>query len=240
MKYVIIGSSGGLGSFLYQELRTPSSSTIGVDICPSQTVDILLQPNFDHLLSDIQRFLNTSYDPVTFIFSVAQPDRLRSFTRPSDLALELETILVRPINLLLFIATFLQDYCPNARNLCHLITIGSVLSDRFSRAETPLYGASKAAIRSLVRDLSISLMNYNVCVNTISPALLFRDQSSKNNLLKQLSTTGLPFRPTPYVDIANTIKFLTHGNLSSLRGQNIVLDYGLEHMESFDLLRNLS
>lgn len=238
MMYVIVGSGGGLGSYLYNYFDSRGYRTVGLDILDSPYVDILLNDDFSNLDLELRNLLSSLSEPITFIYSIADPNRSRSFQNPIDLTYQLQVALVKPLSLFLSIASFLQHYSPKASSLCHLISIGSVLSDRSSRAETPLYGATKAAINSLVRDLSIYLMKYNVSVNSISPALLYRDQASQNNLQSQLSCTGLPFEPTSYLDLAKTIQFISESCLKSLRGKNIILDHGLEDIESFDLLRN--
>ena len=238
MIYIIVGSGGGLGSYLYSYFESRSFQTIGLDISDSPFVDLLLDEDFSNLDLDLRKLLSSTSEPISFIYSIADPNRSRSFQNPIDLTYQLQAALVKPLSLFLSIASFLQHYSPKTSSLCHLVSIGSVLSDRFSRAETPLYGATKAAINSLVRDLSIYLMEYNVSVNSISPALLYRDQESQSNLQSQLSCTRLPFQPTSYLDIAKTIQFISKNCVKSLRGKNIILDHGLEDVESFDLLRH--
>ena len=162
MIYVIVGSGGGLGSYLYNYFQSRSSRVIGLDISDSESVDLILNDDFSNLNLGLNNLLQLPPEPIAFIYSIANSNRPRSFQNPIELTSQLQSTLVNPLTLFLAIASFLQQYSPNISSLCHLISIGSVLSDHFTRAETPLYGATKAAINSLVRDLSIYLMKYNV------------------------------------------------------------------------------
>lgn len=70
----------------------------------------------------------------------------------------------------------------------------------------------------------------------ISPALLFRNQSSKEYINKTLSKCKVLCEPTSYDDIYKLILFISTSGIRSLRGKDIVLDFGLESIDGFDLL----
>ena len=112
----------------------------------------------------------------------------------------------------------------------NLISIGSVLSNKVSLVESPLYSASKAASLSLINYLSIKLRPKKIYCNTISPGLMARNEKSKNSW--KIGSIGLKnIGITNYEDIYQTINYISNTNLNSLRGKNIVLDDGLGDIE---------
>ena len=60
-----------------------------------------------------------------------------------------------------------------------------------------------------------------------------RSIESQEFLDKHLSSIDPNLEVTPYSDIIKTIKFLTLEDVNSLKGKNIILDYGLEDLEVF-------
>ena len=240
MNYIIIGSAGGLGSYLFNCFYNESSKVYGIDIVEGATVNTVLDL---HSEDSFNMVLKTNFKdmdgPCTIIVSVANRDRARSDESLSLLEEDLSQNLITNPKFLIQSAKFLQSYAPQFSNESHLINIGSVLSMRYSTAESPVYGASKAATKSLVRDLSVSLIKDNICVNSISPALLYRDSSSFAHLKNILDTHKSGCSPTSYQDIYLLIKFIAESGIKSLRGKDLILDYGLEDIEGFDLLRTI-
>ena len=235
MKFIVIGASGGLGSSLVISLRTSGYKVFGIDINSSPTVDIVLSSSFN-LIEAINTCKETSEGPYTFVISIAQKNRHKGITGYLENLHDFSTILSFNSIPILQVASCLQDVAILYPEQSHIINIGSVLSDFYSTFESPSYGASKAAAKSLVRDLSLVLAEKNICINSISPALLSRNQASKEFINKTLAKCKVLCEPTSYDDIYKLVIFISTSGIRSLRGKDIVLDFGLESIDGFDLL----
>jgi len=94
-------------------------------------------------------------------------------------------------------------------------------------------GASKAALESLVRYLSVELATYNISVNAISPGIVetdalkhFQVLTDKHVIERARSATPAGRLVTPQ-DIAGLAFFLCTQEATMIRGQVIVMDGGL-------------
>ena len=94
------------------------------------------------------------------------------------------------------------------------------------------YGASKAALIHLTKNLSIDFLkdkNRDIKVNCVSPSYIIND--SNESLLKSFKGDQL-LKKIPYKkfvqisDVTNVILFLMSDKSDAIRGQNIVVDYG--------------
>lgn len=235
MNFIIIGSAGGLGSYLFNSLNKLHHSIVGLDIIPADTVTKVLDTT-KLTKESITESLCLFNGPCAIIISIAPRSRSKGIANCSSIKSDSSDYLCANSDLLIDVADCLQNFSSQFNNESHIINIGSVLSNRFSCAENPAYGASKAATNSLVRDLALLLSEKNICVNSISPALLYRNEESLAFLEKQLSRYKIKCKPTPYSDVLKLIEFITLSGIDSLRGKDIVLDYGLESIEAFDLL----
>jgi NAD(P)-dependent dehydrogenase (short-subunit alcohol dehydrogenase family) len=237
MNFIILGSAGGLGSFLLRYLRKNFYNSFGMDLVSSPEVDFKLdQNNSQSLRGALINCFSSCDGPWTVVISIAAPQRAKGISDCATIKHNIADFM--PVNslILLDVIDCIQHFAQNASEESHVINIGSVLSDRFSTAETPAYGASKAAVKSLIRDLSILHSSNNLCINSISPALLYRNDKSHEFIMERLSHYSLPLEATDYSDIAKLIVFLACSGIKSLRGKDIVLDYGLESVDGFDLL----
>lgn len=235
MKFIIIGSGGGLGSYLYQNLLTANYEVIGLDISDGKSVTHKII-NSDSLPRLITNCLSTLNSPTAIIVTIAAKERIKKRSDCESTKEEILKHLITTPRTLLDAATCLSEISSNYHESSHIVNIGSVLSERFSTNENPAYGASKAACKSLVRDLSLMLSQKNIIVNSISPALLYRNEQSLEFLLERLQRHPSKCRPTSYSDVYKLVHFICCSGIQSLRGQDLVLDHGLESIESFDLL----
>ena len=235
MNFIIIGSGGGLGSYLYQNFLTANYKVFGLDIADGKCVTHKIIDS-ESLPTQINNCLSTLNGPSSIIITIAPKERLKNHADCESTRIEILKHLNTTPRILLDSASCLSKISLNYHDSSHIINIGSVLSERYSTTESPAYGASKAACRSLVRDLSLILSQKNIIVNSISPALLYRNEESLKFLLERLQKHPSKCKPTSYSDVYKLVHFICCSGIQSLRGQDIVLDHGLESIESFDLL----
>lgn len=103
----------------------------------------------------------------------------------------------------------------------------NIASTRYLMSEpnSEAYAASKGGIVSLTHALAISLSQYNITANCISPGWI------ETGDYTQLSATDHKQHPSGRVgvpqDIAHTCLYLCHPNNNFVNGQNIVVDGGM-------------
>ncbi len=90
------------------------------------------------------------------------------------------------------------------------------------------YNASKGGIKSLTYSLALSLREYNITVNCLSPGWIHTGDPS------DISTASHTAHPSRRVgaprDIMHTIAFLTQPESEFINGEDILIDGGLSHM----------
>jgi len=238
VRFLVVGAAGGLGSFLSRKLRDCGHEVHGIDVIDGPTVDSVVPMTqsiscFCDIISDLFTRYKT---PWSVIISIAVRGRSRSSTSYEIIHEDIQELICLNSLLMIKTAECLSRSSRSFDEESHIINIGSVLSDKYSSKESPFYGASKAAAKSLVRDLAAISLKDNICINSISPALLFRNSLSLDYLKKHLNKYSSYISPTAYVDIYKLIEFISLSGIKSLRGKDIVLDYGLEDIEGFDLI----
>mgnify|MGYP003956538335 CR=1 FL=1 len=243
MIFIILGSSGGLGSYIINTLRAEGKCIYGLDLMPSQTTtDVVDFANIENLKSCINSIVSSNVGPFCCVYAAIPSNRTRGQAKLLEYLQESNSMISLQFNTLLVLADALVSYsnsqADSNSNNCksHLINIGSVLSTRVSFAESPVYGSAKAAAHELIRYLSVSLASYNINCNSISPALMARNETSRNYLVNKLAAAGKSACITSYKEVLSVIKAIANNDLSSMRGHNIILDHGLEHFEAFHMI----
>jgi len=241
LNYIVVGSAGGLGSFLWSEFKKAGYNVFGIDVLHAPTVDSIIPPtqNVIAFSTAISILFDSHEGPWTIVISIAMRNRSKccSYEFIQD---NISEVLSLNSELLAQTARCLSRVSTRFAEQSHIINIGSVLCERFSSKESPIYGASKAAAKSLVRDLAAISLKDNICINSISPALLFRNEMSFEYLNKYLLKYSEYIQPTSYEDIYKLIKFISLSGVRSLRGKDIILDFGLEDIEGFDIMSRLN
>jgi len=110
----------------------------------------------------------------------------------------------------------------------------NIASTRYLMSEpgSEAYAASKGGIVSLTHALAISLAEYNITVNCISPGWI---ETGDYNLLKPSDHKQHPSgRVGVSRDIARTCLFLSNPDNNFINGQNIVIDGGMTKKMIFE------
>ncbi len=91
-------------------------------------------------------------------------------------------------------------------------------------------GASKAALESLVRSLSLELAPAGICVNTVSAGVVDTDAlkhfPNREQLLDEYQARSLSDRPLTPQDVADVIYLLCLPEAQMIKGQTIFVDAG--------------
>ncbi|CAC9975442.1 SDR family oxidoreductase [Flavobacterium panici] len=119
-------------------------------------------------------------------------------------------------------------YLKNSKN-ASVINLGSVAGMVDVKSGAP-YGASKAAVLQLARNLAPEWAEYNIRVNTVSPwytdtplaAPVLNDPEKLSHVLSR-TPLGRVAQPS---EIANAVAFLAMDKASYITGQNIIVDGG--------------
>ena len=115
----------------------------------------------------------------------------------------------------------------NAKNLKSAVMVSSNISERGAKAFS-VYGASKAALDGLVRNLAVELAP-NVRVNAVCPGGMRSRMTEKifaDGALIQNAEEKYPSGFGNFMDIVPAVEFLLSENARWLTGQSIVIDGG--------------
>jgi 3-oxoacyl-[acyl-carrier protein] reductase len=108
-----------------------------------------------------------------------------------------------------------------------IVNVGSIWID-FAKPGRSAYSASKNALHSLTKAITVEYGAFNILANTISPGFIMTDMTIQNNTEQDLSEIRkkIPVGRLGYTsDISDLVYFLTVQN-SYISGQNIVIDGG--------------
>lgn len=115
----------------------------------------------------------------------------------------------------------------NGRNLKSAVMISSNISERGAKAFS-VYGASKAALDGLVRNLAVELAP-NVRVNAVCPGGMRSRMTEEMFADEELTRNAEGKYPSgfgKFMDIVPAVEFLLSDNARWLTGQSIVIDGG--------------
>lgn len=113
------------------------------------------------------------------------------------------------------------------RGYGRIVNVGSIWID-FAKNKRHAYSASKSALHTLTKTLTVEYSKYNILTNTVSPGFIDTKLTHKNNTVEEIKNlltkvpTGRLGKPD---EIANLIYYLTIHN-DFITGQNIRIDGG--------------
>ena len=132
-----------------------------------------------------------------------------------------------------------QRALPYLRDGASIILVGSADGDKQGRVFTSIYSASKAAVRSLARSLSVELLPRRIRVNVMSPGMtdtpiITREGGVGGATPEQIAeviTRTIPMRrrATPQ-EIAKAMLFLASDDSSYCVGSELMADGGLTQL----------
>jgi NAD(P)-dependent dehydrogenase (short-subunit alcohol dehydrogenase family) len=132
-----------------------------------------------------------------------------------------------------------QKALPHLRDGASVILTGSADSDKLGRIGTSMYSASKAAVRSLARSMSVEFLPRRIRVNVLSPGMTETPIITRSGGLPGLTpaelaakiTSGIPMRRrgTPE-EMAKAALFLASDDSTYCLGSELVADGGLSQL----------
>jgi NAD(P)-dependent dehydrogenase (short-subunit alcohol dehydrogenase family) len=132
-----------------------------------------------------------------------------------------------------------QKALPYLRDGASVILVGSADADKQGRAGTSIYTASKAAVRSLARSMSVELLSRRIRVNVLSPGMtdtpiITREggpPGATPEQIAQVITKLIPVkrRGTPE-EMAKAMLFLASDDSSYCIGSELLVDGGLTQL----------
>jgi NAD(P)-dependent dehydrogenase (short-subunit alcohol dehydrogenase family) len=132
-----------------------------------------------------------------------------------------------------------QKALPYLRDGASVILVGSCDGDKQGRVGTSIYTASKAAVRSLARSLSVELLSRRIRVNVLSPGMtdtpiITREggpAGAKPEEIAAIITKAIPLRRrgTPE-EMAKAMLFLASDDSSYCLGSELLVDGGLTQL----------
>ena len=205
MNVLVTGGSGGIGSLLVKKFRD-----MGHDVyAPSRnelnllTTCVLSKPVFDIVIN------NAGINPLKEVTDVMDHDVMQiNYFSPLQIIQQCLPYMIS------------QKYG-------RILNVGSVWVT-LSKRKRSAYSASKAALDSLSRSLSVEYAQYNILSNTLSPGFIATQLTYTNNSPEEIKKiesdipTGRLGTPEEITELAY---FLTVNN-TYITGQNIVIDGG--------------
>jgi enoyl-[acyl-carrier protein] reductase III len=129
----------------------------------------------------------------------------------------------------LALVQLVQEAKPLMREGSRVLALSSLGAAR-AIPDYAFIGASKAALESLVRSLSLELAPSGISVNTISAGVVDTDAlrhfENREQLLQESEARSLLGRQLSATDVANAVYLLCLPEAEAIRGQTIVVDAG--------------
>ncbi len=203
-------------------LVTGGSRGIGKEICNkfSKEGHEVIAPSREEL--DLSKDITIKFEKIDIIINNAGVNFPQSI---SDLSNEEEIMKINYFSPLKII----QQCLPYMQNQFYgrIVNVGSIWID-YAKPGRSAYSASKNALHSLTKAITVEYGAYNIIANTVSPGFIMTDMTIQNNTEQDLSEIRkkIPAGRLGYTsDVSELVYFLTVQN-SYISGQNIVIDGG--------------
>jgi 3-oxoacyl-[acyl-carrier protein] reductase len=205
MNVLITGASRGIGKSISKiftdnnhQVYAPTRSELDLTRRP-----VLRETNFDIIIN------NAGINPLNSIDEIADNDVMQvNYLSPLEIIQQCLPHMIK------------QKYG-------RIINIGSIWIE-IAKSKRLAYSASKSALHSLTKALTVEHGHTNILANTVSPgfigtSLTFENNSEEeiNNLIQKVPIGRLGYPE----EIANIVYYLTVNN-NFITGQNIIIDGG--------------
>jgi NAD(P)-dependent dehydrogenase (short-subunit alcohol dehydrogenase family) len=206
-----------------------TAETLGGDVLPIQ-VDVRNLADLDRLFEQTAK----RFDKIDVLVANAG---IAKFAQVDVLSEELFDELCGTLFKGVFFTV--QKALPHMRDGASIILVGSADGDKQGRIGTSIYTASKAAVRSLARSLSVELLPRNIRVNVLSPGMTETPIITREGGLPGVRpediaavitrTIPLRRRGTPE-EMAKAMLFLASDDSTYCLGSELLADGGLTQL----------
>lgn len=224
-KVLVTGGSKGIGEAIGKAFQAEGHFVIVADIVESSYADYFYKVDFS-MIDEVELLMKEVFERFEDIdmlinnVGVGQQSTLLE-TKTEDFLKVINTNLTS-----VFITSreFAKNREESKERYGRIINIGSTRY-LMSEKNTESYSASKGGILSITHALAISLSDYNITVNCISPGWIenynYNDLTEEDHLQHPSGRVGKP------EDIARACLFLSQEDNDFINGQNIVIDGGM-------------
>ncbi|AOY74523.1 SDR family NAD(P)-dependent oxidoreductase [Clostridium formicaceticum] len=224
-KVLVTGGSKGIGEAIGKAYQAEGCYVIVADIVKSNYGDYFYEVNFAEV-KEVELLMKKVFEKFQDIDIVVNnvgigQNRNLLETKTEDFLRVLNTNLTS-----VFITSreFAKHRQENKEKYGRIINIAST-RHLMSEKNTESYSASKGGIVSITHALAISLSDYNITVNCISPGWIenhhYEDLSEEDHNQHPSKRVGKP------EDIARACLFLSNEENDFITGENIVIDGGM-------------
>ena len=220
---LIFGSSGTIGSSIYQEILSSGNYNIFTAGKSNNT------ESKNHIYTDYDsEKINDSFLNLPELEVIIWAQGLNCSDKIYDFK-------YKDLNSLFNSNVFFIAACINnlislkkIKNGARLLIVSSIWQIE-SRKNKFSYTLSKSALQGLIKSSAIDLGEKNIIINAVLPGVIdspmTRENLSEEQLNEVIKQTALTRLPKPK-DIANAARFLISENNQSITGQSIIIDCG--------------
>lgn len=230
---VITGASGGIGQVVCQRVREEGATITAIDLRGDSSEPLWQELEADFLPLDVSSSKEeieaalADLGPVHGLANVAGVDQAVNFGEFD----EAEWARVMHINARgpLFIAQALHSRMQPGASIVNTITMDAMIVLKTTRNASVLYGATKAAMAMLTREMASQLGDDQIRVNGVAPGLTLTPVTvqmpdDRRDWIVERTAIGRIGQP---IDIANAITFLLSDAASFVTGQILPVEGGL-------------
>lgn len=234
---VVTGARGGIGSVICRKLLSEGWAVTGID--KAENVKTIESKNYTTLQFDLSdshsvkhaaHLITKQYPCLNLLLNCAAVQHVNSIKDMTDQMWD-DTLAVN-VRSVWQLAKYLHCNLENAANeagwssVIHISSIHAYATSEGMAA----YAASKAALNSLTRSLSIEFANSNIRVNSITPGavatpMLF--EHLNRNQISKLLDKQLVKELIPPDSLADLVLFLLSKGAANITGQDFIIDSGV-------------
>lgn len=226
----VIGSESFVATHFIETYNSKFNYIVGIDTKPTSSHDLkaYLQVDFsdDCYIQKLRNFLkklNVDFSAILFTPGINHMNDIFSV-----LPEEWEETYSINLKSAVFVLKELLNYMTSTTSIVLIASQNGIIAHE-KRID---YGTSKSALIHLAKNLSVdfsTIENKDIRINCVSPSYI---ENKSNQSLLQSNIGKKLLQKIPYKkfitlqDTSNAIEFLLSSRSKSIRGQNLVLDYG--------------